>query len=149
MANLTQRSGWIGWVICVCSILIHQGNAKDFEFTLWNSSDCGRPSADTMSTILQVPRDNDDPSAGITCASIEGTNFNGWEKDTHSEQTIAYISTHTIQEGCELVFYNRGPPAHQYPEEIAVGPCWQAYRRVGKASSCPSVTLDGDNIALS
>jgi len=138
-----------GWLALAVSLLAARASAKDFQLTLWNSSDCTRLLPDTISTILQIPRDNDDPNAGIRCASIVNHNFDGWARDTHSEQVVAHVDTHSIQKGCQWIFYNKGPTPDQLPEQIDTGPCWQAYRRVSKTSSCSSVSFDAGDIALS
>ncbi|KAI0965436.1 hypothetical protein F4678DRAFT_485362 [Xylaria arbuscula] len=139
----------LNFLLLAIGLLITQVFAKDFQFTLWNSSDCTRGDPSTESYILQVPRDNDDPNADITCSHLQGLNLDGWLKDTHSQQVIAYVDTLAIQAGCELVFYYQGPPADQPPDQLANGPCWQAYRRVNRSSACPSVTFNAESLALS
>ncbi|TGJ76830.1 hypothetical protein E0Z10_g10808 [Xylaria hypoxylon] len=139
----------LSWLGLAVGFLASQVFAKDFQVTLWNSSDCAHRDPTAVSNILQIPRDNDDPNAGITCASLQGVDFNGWALDTHSQQVIAYVDTLAIDDGCELIFYNPGPPAGQYREEIAIGSCWQAYRRMNRVSACPSVNLNSQNIAVS
>ncbi|KAK3312006.1 hypothetical protein B0H66DRAFT_538951 [Apodospora peruviana] len=130
--------------------LIAQVRAYDLSVALWNSSDCARPSPDTVTQILNIPRDDDnDPVGTITCFPFRNMNFNGWTKDTHSGQTIAFIDTHHIQDGCELVFYNPNLPPNQGQDEINTGRCWQAYRRVHRGSSCPSITFDPLDFAVS
>ncbi|KAI0381288.1 hypothetical protein F5Y04DRAFT_288913 [Hypomontagnella monticulosa] len=139
-----------GWLTLAVGLLAAQASAKDFQIAFWNSSSCTRGDPNTQSNIIRIPWDNDDPNAGIGCAKLSHhVDFNGWTKDTHNQQTLAYVDTHAIEAGCELVFYNQGPTPDQYPEQIAVGPCWQAYRRVSRTSSCPSVTFNADNFAVS
>lgn len=146
MTIIKSKTGCFGLVVGLLAAL---ASAKDFQITMWNSSDCTRGDPTTMSNILQIPRDNDDPNAEITCAHIQNEYFDGWAKDTHSQQVIAYVDTHAFEDGCELIFYNQGPTPDQVPEQIAVGPCWQAYRRISNLSSCPSVTFDARDFALS
>ncbi|KAF2967555.1 hypothetical protein GQX73_g5988 [Xylaria multiplex] len=144
--NMRPSLSWLGLAV---GFLASQVSAKDFQVTLWNTSACARRDPTAVSNILQIPRDNDDPNNTITCASLQGVDFNDWAMDTHSQQVIAYVDTLAIDDGCELIFYNHGPPAGQIPEQIAVGPCWQAYRRINRASACPSVTFDPRELAVS
>ncbi|KAI8953921.1 hypothetical protein F4801DRAFT_66322 [Xylaria longipes] len=144
--NMRPNLSWLGLSV---GFLSSQVFAKDFQVTLWNSSDCAHRDPTAVSNILQIHRDNDDPNAGITCASLEGVDFNGWTLDTHSQQVVAYVDTLAIDDGCELIFYDQGPPAGQIREEIAIGPCWQAYRRINRASACPSVSFDSRSLAVS
>ncbi|KAI0809619.1 hypothetical protein GGR55DRAFT_695982 [Xylaria sp. FL0064] len=132
----------LSWLLLAFAILATQVFAKDFQITLWNSSDCMRADPSTESMILQIPRDNDDPNADIICANLQGLDFNGWIKDTHNQQVIAYVDTLALDDGCEFVFYNQGPPVDQPKEQIATGTCWQAYRKVNSSSACPSVSFN-------
>ncbi|KAI1346397.1 hypothetical protein F5Y01DRAFT_298036 [Xylaria sp. FL0043] len=139
----------LSWLLLAFALLATQVFAKDFQITLWNSTDCTRADPSTESIILQIPRDNDDPSADITCANLKGLDFNGWIKDTHGQQVIAYVDTLALDDGCEFVFYNQGPPVDQPREQIATGTCWQAYRKVNSSSACPSVSFNPKSISVS
>lgn len=146
MVVIQFMSGSLG--LTVALLAAHVG-AKDLEITLWNSSDCARPSASTMSTILKIPRTHNDLRAVIGCKSFLNHNFNGWIKDTHSQRQVAFVDTSPIPHDCQLIFYNRGPTADQYPEQINTSPCWQPYRRVSDHSDCPSIMFNARDFAVS
>jgi len=132
------------------SLLAIRASAKDLQITMWNSSECSRRSPNDMPKIIQIPRDHDgDPHASIRCTKLVNQNFGGWLRDTHSDQVIAFVDTYPIAEDCQLVFYNQGPTADQFPEQINSSPCWQAYRRLSKHSTCSSVNFDPRNFAVS
>lgn len=146
MVSLTLNTGWISLAI---SIFTTHASAKDLEITMWNSSDCAHRDPSAASYILQIPRDHDDPNLGVTCARNRGDSFDGWLKDSHSQQVIAYVDNMAFDEDCQLVFYTQGPSPDQPNEEIAVGPCWQGYRRVSPSSACPSVSFNPNDFAIS
>ncbi|KAI1774332.1 hypothetical protein F4818DRAFT_442484 [Hypoxylon cercidicola] len=146
MVLLKPHTGWLGLAVSIFAIC---ASAKDLQVTFWNSSDCSRRDPSTESYILQIPRDHDDPNLGVTCSRTRGDAFDGWYKDTHSQDVFAYVDNMALRDDCELVFYTRGPRPDQPSEEIAVGPCWQGYRRISGLSSCPSVNFNPKDFALS
>jgi hypothetical protein len=154
------KLGWAGAVVC---LLATQAIAKDLQVILWNSTDCNRVSPDSVSIILDLPRDTyvnttliDGKSVStivekstVACRNITNLNLNGWPKGENSELVTAYVDTRSLEPDCNLIFYNKGPSPGQYPEEIALGVCWQAYRRLNRNSMCRSVDLDANSIAVS
>ncbi|KAK0648250.1 hypothetical protein B0T16DRAFT_407931 [Cercophora newfieldiana] len=134
------HTGWLGLAV---GLLAAQAMAKDLQLMLWDTPECKRLSKDSRSQLLSIPRNNDtDPNASISCTYQQNYNFNGWPKDPHNQQTVAYVNTRALSEGCQLIFYNRGPTPDMKPEQVFQTTCWQPYRKVSKLSSCARVTFD-------
>ncbi|KAK8073997.1 hypothetical protein PG994_004896 [Apiospora phragmitis] len=145
-----SQSQHTGWRVLLAILLAAQASAKDVQINFWNSSDCSIQDPMTASKVIFMPRDNDDPTQGVTCHAPIGTQlFQGWLRDEHSDFVVAHVDTRRFDDNCQLVFYNTKPPLSQPQEEIDTGPCWQAYRRITKDSGCPSVTFQPTQLAMS